>query len=44
LDHEVWNYAVEDKTVEVIALCERSEVFACLGCMVVVEFDRDEAL
>lgn len=44
LNHEVWNDAVEDKTVEVVALCERSEVFACLGRMVVVEFDRDEAL
>ena len=35
---------MEDETVEVVALCERSEVFARLGRMVVVEFDRDEAL
>ena len=44
LYHEVWNYAVEDQAVEVVALRERGEVFACLGRMVVVEFDDDGAL
>jgi hypothetical protein len=44
LYHEVWDYAVEDQAVEVVALRERREVFACLGRMVVVEFDDDGAL
>lgn len=44
LYHEVWNYAVEDQAVEVVALRERREVFACLGRVVVVEFDDNGAL
>lgn len=44
LDHEVWYYAVEDQAVEVVALRERREVFACLGRVVVVEFDDNGAL
>jgi hypothetical protein len=44
LNHEVWYYAVENQTVEVVALRERREVFACLRRVIVVEFDNDGAL
>jgi hypothetical protein len=44
LNHEVWYYAVEYQAVEVVALRKRREVFACLGRVVVVEFDDNSAL
>lgn len=44
LDHEVWDYAVEDDAIVVAALGELREVLACLRRMLFVEFDSDEAL
>lgn len=44
LDHEVRYYAVKDKAIEIVALRKASKVLACLGRVVVVELNRDEAL
>jgi hypothetical protein len=44
LNHEVGDDAMEDDIVVVSALSQSRKVLACLGCVVIVEFDCDGTL